>query len=110
MKLICVDYPFGESSRRYYPTLTEAKKDALDRYLVQEEIEDEEGATEASISYSRAKANVYEVEIPLRKSVLSSLFNNEPYSLYNEQTLIHQFRYRRGKIVVSNKVSMETPE
>ena len=103
MNLICVDYPFGESSRRYYPTLTEAKKDALDRYIVQEELEDEAGDNEANISYSpRSKANVYEVEVPLRKSMISSLLNNDVVKTFTGEFLIHEFRYRRGKIVVSN--------
>ena len=105
MKLICVDYPFGElPTCRYYPTLTQAKKDALDRYVVQEEIEDEQGDNEASVSCSRAKADVYESEIPLRKSVLCQLLNGDDRTFLCESKKINEFRYRRGKIVVSKPV------
>jgi hypothetical protein len=112
MKLICVDYPFQTDmgSKIYYPTMTEAKKDAFDLYVTQEEVEDmnANGDADPIKVSSRLPAKVYDVEVPVRKSLISALLNDDLVKTFTGEYLVSEFRYRRGKIVVSNaKVTTE---
>ncbi len=110
MKVYEVEFPFeidtDGRSRWCCPSVNQAKRVALDEFVTQEELEDEESSTS---HLSKQPAKVYEVEVQLKRSVITSILNGETPSPKLTKTLVHEFRYRRGKIVVTNvKAATET--
>lgn len=118
MKVYAVDYPFCVESnikggtREYYPGLNKAKASAFDQFVTQEELEDANDEPNDFVPphSSRNSAKVYEVQVTLKRSVISALFNGETPKPTTVETLVHEFRYRRGKIVVTNVKAATEPE
>lgn len=106
MKVYAVAYPFDKTWTSY-ASFSVAKKDALDRFITQEEYEDEE---EDAPCFSKSPAKVYEVEVQLKRSVIAAIMNGKTPKPPTTETLVHEFRYRRGKIVVTNAKAVTEQE
>lgn len=111
MKVYAVAYPFviDEKNRTfsYYVSASKAKSDALDCYVTQEEYEDENNDVD---HLSKQSAKLYEVEVQLKRSVISAIMNGDTPVPDTTKTLVSEFRYRRGKIVVTNAKTATEPE
>ncbi|MCV6901011.1 hypothetical protein OE165_28665, partial [Escherichia coli] len=59
---------------------------------------------------SKQPAKVYEVDVKLKRSVIAAILNDESPIPPTTETLVHEFRYRRGKIVVTNAKAVTEPE
>jgi hypothetical protein len=117
MKVYKVVYPFLTATpnslvKKFYKNIAEAKKEALDEYIAEEESEDDftDEDNLPPIHYSKQSAKVYEVEVQLKRSVIAAIMNGETPTPATTETLVHEFRYRRGKIVVTNAKAATEPE